>query len=88
MLDDPCRALRACLEHIAPDNTWSEADIQTAVDSNSFSRQSGREPGQTSSTAFLRKGTAGGWREELKPATLSRLEPNDQALLQQLGYWG
>ena len=39
-----------------------------------------------SSTAFLRKGTAGGWRDELNPDALNRLAPEDQALLNQLGY--
>lgn len=87
MLDHPSKVLRDCLEHIAPDTTWSETDIQEAVNANSFRRQSGRKPGQSSSSSFLRKGQAGSWREELDPATLSRLQPNDQNLLEQLGYW-
>ena len=54
--------------------------VQTAVETNSFRQQSGREPGQTSKT-FLRRGEAGGWLKELSTAALDRLEPEDQALL-------
>ena len=86
MLANPSAALHGCLQHIVPDRNWDRAMLQTAVDANSFRRLSGREPGQASSTAFLRKGQAGSWREELNPEVLSRLQPENQALLSQLGY--
>lgn len=60
--------------------------VKTAVDTNSFRRQSGRDPGQSSSSSFFRKGQAGSWREELDPAALTRLDTADQSLLEQLGY--
>ena len=88
MLADPNKALRDCLEHIAPDTIWPETDIQKNVEANSFRRQSGREPGQSSNSSFLRKGQAGSWREELSPTALLRLDPADQELLEQLGYYG
>ncbi|QNI83917.1 P-loop containing nucleoside triphosphate hydrolase [Synechococcus sp. PROS-7-1] len=86
MLADPTATLLACLQHIVPDHSWDQAMVQTAVDANSFRQKSGRDPGQASSTSFLRKGTAGSWREELDPAALSRFAPEDQTLLNQLGY--
>ena len=86
MLADPTAALHGCLQHIVPDHNWDQAMVQTAVDANSFRQTSGRDPGQASSTAFLRKGTAGGWRDELNPDALNRLAPEDQTLLNQLGY--
>ena len=86
MKADPSRALRDCLEHITPESIWAEADIQNTVNVNSFRRQSGREPGQSSSKSFLRNGQAGNWREELNRQALSRLEIADQELLRQLGY--
>ena len=86
MLTDPTNTLLGCLKHIVPAHNWDQAMVQTAVDANSFRRLSGREPGQTSNTDFIRKGQAGSWREELDPAALNRLQPEDQALLNQLGY--
>ena len=86
MLANPGAALRGCLQHIVPNQPWTEALVQQAVEANSFRRKSGRDPGQASSSSFLRKGQAGSWREELDPATLTRLDPADQALLEQLGY--
>ena len=88
MLTNPCAALSGCLHHIIPDHTWDEDSIQAAVDANSFRRRSGREPGESSSEAFLRKGQAGSWREELDPGVLDRFQLDDQSLLEQLGYSG
>lgn len=59
MLADPNKALGDCLEHIAPDTIWPETDIQKNVEANSFRSQSGRKPGQSSNSSFLRKGQAG-----------------------------
>ena len=86
MLANPAAELLGCLQHIVPDHAWDDAVVETAVDANSFRRQSGREPGQSSSSSFLRRGKAGGWREELDSGALTRLDPADQALLEQLGY--
>jgi hypothetical protein len=86
MLANPTDALLGCLQHIVPNHNWDEVMVQSAVDANSFRQKSGRDPGQSSSTAFLRKGQAGTWRQELNSAALSRLQPEDQTLLKQLGY--
>lgn len=86
MLANPTAALLGCLQHIVPNHNWDEAMVQTAVDANSFRRQSGREPGQSSESSFLRKGQVGSWKEELDQITLTQLDPADQNLLEQLGY--
>ena len=86
MLADPFSALMGCLNHIVPNHQWDESVVHTAIETNSFRRKSGRPPGQVDSTAFLRKGQAGGWREELHDTVHQRVQPDDQALLQQLGY--
>ena len=86
MLANPAAALLGCLQHIVPNQPWNEAMVQKAVEANSFRRKSGRDPGQSSSSSFLRKGQAGSWREELDSAALTRFAPDDQALLEQLGY--
>ena len=86
MLSDPAQCLQACLNHIIPDQRWNPEVIQAAVDANSFRRQSGRPPGDTDPSAFLRKGQAGSWRTELQPETLDQIQPDDRALLKQLGY--
>ena len=86
MLVNPAETILGCLQHIVPDIKWDHAMVKTAVETNSFRQQSGREPGQTSKTSFLRRGEAGGWLEELSTAALDRLEPEDQALLNRLGY--
>ena len=86
MLSDPAQCLQACLNHIIPDQRWNPEVIQAAVDANSFRRQSGRPPGDTDTSAFLRKGQAGSWRTELQPETLDQIQPDDRALLKQLGY--
>jgi hypothetical protein len=86
MLANPNAALLGCLQHIIPNHNWDDASVKSAVDANSFRRKSGRDPGQSSSSAFLRNGQAGTWRDELNQAALSRLQPDDQALLKQLGY--
>ena len=86
MLADPFSALTSCLNHIAPNHSWDESDVQSAIPSNSFRRKSGRLPGQVDSTSFLRKGQAGSWREELHDTFHQQLKPDDKALLQQLGY--
>ena len=86
MLVNPAEALMGCLEHIVPNHPWNNAVVQTAADANSFLSLSGREPGQSSSSSFLRKGQAGSWREELDPTTLTHLDSADQKLLSQLGY--
>lgn len=86
MLANPTDSLLGCLQHIVPNQRWDHALVQTAVEANSFRRKSGRDPGQTNNNAFLRKGQVGGWRDELDPDALNRLQPEDQALLKQLGY--
>ena len=86
MLSNPTNTILGCLQHIVPEIKWDDAMIKTAVETNSFRQQSGREPGQTSKTSFLRRGVAGGWREELSTEALNRLDPMDQALLERLGY--
>ena len=86
MLSDPVPSLQACLNHILPNQHWDQEVIQAAVEANSFRRQSGRQPGQTDPSAFLRKGQVGSWRTELAPDTLDQLQPDDRALLEHLGY--
>ena len=84
MLSDPVESLQACLNHILPNQHWDREVIQTAVEANSFRRQSGRPPGQTDPSAFLRKGQVGSWRIELAPDTLDQIQPDDRALLEHL----
>ena len=86
MLINPAEALLGCLEHIVPNHPWDNTVVQNAINANSFLSLSGRKPGQSSSSSFLRKGVAGSWREELDPITLTHLDSADQKLLRQLGY--
>ena len=86
MHSDPVQSLQACLHHILPNQHWDPEVIQAATKANSFRRQSGRQPGETDPSAFLRKGQVGSWRIELAPDTFDQLQPDDQALLEQLGY--
>ena len=82
MLADPAATLLECLQHIVPNQPWNDAMLKTAVDANSFRRKSDRDPGQSSSSSFLRKGQAGTWRKELDPAALTRLDTADQYLIE------
>ena len=86
MLSDPVQSLEACLHHILPNQHWEAEVIQAAVEANSFRRQSGREQGDIDNSEFLRRGQSGSWRIELPPNTFDQLQPDDQALLEQLGY--
>lgn len=43
-------------------------------------------PRPSSDRAFFRRGLAGGWRDELTPAQVARLEADHGAMMQRLGY--
>lgn len=52
----------------------------------SFSAQSGRKRGEVDSTSFLRKGIAGGWKEDFSPEALEVLEHHAGVCMKKLGY--
>ena len=87
MLTDATACLRNCVDHLLPENSISDDQIQDAVSANSFlSLSGGRKPGTIDEGSNLRRGQAGGWRDELTEETISRWTPEDCELLEQLGY--
>ena len=87
MLDDGVASLRHCVNHLLPENSISDDQIQTAVAANSFETLSGgREPGTISAESNLRRGQSGSWRDELGSDAADRFNPEDRELLEQLGY--
>tara|TARA_Y100000739_G_scaffold153341_1_gene132303 strand:+ start:99 stop:974 length:876 start_codon:yes stop_codon:yes gene_type:complete len=87
MLTDGVSSLRGCVDHLLPENSISDDQLQTAVAANSFQALSGgREPGTIDADSNLRRGQAGSWRDELAPEVSERFIPEDRELLQQLGY--
>ena len=87
MLSDAKACLRGCVDHLLPENSISDEQLQAAVQANSFPALSGgREPGTIDEGSNLRRGQAGGWRDELTQETMSRFAPEDCELLEQLGY--
>ena len=87
MLENGVASLRSCVDHLLPDNSISDDQLQTAVDANSFqSLSGGRNPGEIDNNSFVRRGEAGSWRDELGPDAAERFNPEDRELLEQLGY--
>ena len=87
MLSDGVASLRGCVDHLLPDNSISDDQLQAAISTNSFQALSGgREPGVIDASSNLRRGQAGGWRDELAAEVVERFAPDDRDLLEQLGY--
>lgn len=87
MLENGIASLRGCVEHLLPENTIDDGQLQAAVDANSFQALSGgREPGTVEASAILRRGQAGCWKDELTPEAQERFSPEDCELLSSLGY--
>ena len=87
MLSEGVDSLRNCVSHLLPQNSISDDQIEAAVATNSFQILSGgREPGTISTESNLRRGQAGGWRDELPSEVIEGCAPEDRALLNELGY--
>ena len=87
MLDNGVASLRSCVDHLLPDNSISDEQVQAAVDANSFQTLSGgRNPGEIDNNSVLRRGQAGSWRDELSSDAADRFNAEDRELLEQLGY--
>ena len=87
MLENGVESLRGCVNHLLPENSISDEQLQAAVEANSFqSLSGGREPGRIDNTAFIRRGQAGSWRDELPEGAQERFVPEDRELLESLGY--
>ena len=87
MLSDGVASLRGCVDHLLPDNSLSDDQLQAAVTANSFQALSGgRDPGAIDASSNLRRGQAGSWRDELPSEVIERFTPEDRDLLEQLGY--
>ena len=87
MLNDGLSNLRSCIDHLLPDNSIDDGQLQAAVDANSFQALSGgREPGTIDAAAILRRGQAGCWRDELTAEAQERFSAEDRELLTSLGY--
>jgi len=87
MLENGVASLRGCVDHLLPENSISDEQLQAAIDANSFQALSGgRNPGDITANSNLRRGQAGGWRDELTPEAAERFTPEDRELLEQLGY--
>ena len=87
MLSDGVASLRGCVDHLLPENSISDDQLQAAVTANSFQALSGgRDPGAIDASSNLRRGQAGSWRDELPSEVIERFTPEDRDLLEQLGY--
>ena len=87
MLSDGVGSLRGCVDHLLPQNSITDDQLQAAVDANSFEALSGgREPGAIDANSNVRRGQAGSWRDELASEVIERFIPEDRELLEQLGY--
>jgi len=87
MLNDGVASLRSCVEHLLAENNITDEQVQAAVDANSFQTLSGgRKPGTISKESNLRRGQAGSWRDELGMDAIDGFNPEDQKLLEELGY--
>jgi len=87
MLSDGLGSLRGCIDHLLPDNSIEDSQLQAAVNANSFQALSGgREPGSIDASAILRRGQAGCWRDDLTAEAQERFSPEDRQLLTSLGY--
>jgi len=87
MLCEGVDSLRSCVNHLLPDNSIDDDQLETAVDANRFQALSGgRKPGTISAESNLRRGQAGNWRNEITKDTIDRFNPEDRELLEQLGY--
>ncbi len=62
------------------------AQCAEIVEPFSFKAQTGRTRGQTDSTSFLRKGVAGGWKDDFSPEAIQVLERYAGACMRTLGY--
>ena len=87
MLGNGVASLRHCVNHLVPGDSITDGQIQTAVTANSFQVLSGgREPGTIATESNLRRGQAGGWRDELPPEVIQGFASEDRDLLEELGY--
>lgn len=87
MLDNGVANLRSCVNHLLPENSIRDDQLQAAVDANSFQTLSGgRNPGETDNNSFVRRGQAGSWRDELPTDISNSFSPEDRELLEELGY--
>ena len=87
MLSEGVGSLRGCVDHLLPQNSITDDQLQAAVDANSFEALSGgREPGAIDANSNVRRGQAGSWRDELASEVIERFIPEDRELLEQLGY--
>lgn len=65
----------------------SESVIEAVVERTSFkSLSGGRERGETNNASHFRRGTSGGWRDELDQASADAFEALGGAMLDRLGY--
>jgi len=87
MLENGVASLRGCVDHLLPENSISDEQLQAALDANSFQALSGgRNPGDINATSNLRRGQAAGWRDALAGDVAERFNPEDRELLESLGY--
>ena len=87
MLENGTATLRSCVDHLLPENNITDDQLQEAVNANSFQALSGgRDPGTIDNNAFVRRGQAGSWRDEMPGTAQEKLNPEDRELLEKLGY--
>jgi glycosyltransferase involved in cell wall biosynthesis len=84
MLEQPVREVRRLLEFLGADS--SEETAQRCVERHSFERKTRRQRGQEDSTAFLRKGIAGDWKNVFTEGDKRIFKREAGWLLLDLGY--
>jgi len=84
MLEQPVKEVRRLLEFLGADA--SEETVVRCVERNSFERKTKRRKGEEDSTAFLRKGIAGDWRNVFTEEDKRIYKKDAGWLLLDLGY--
>lgn len=90
MLADPMATVRAALNFcgVTPDPARLDVAIKFAS-IDELQRQEaakGFREAPRKSTSFFRRGVAGGWRDELSPEQVDRIESAHRSMMMQLGY--
>lgn len=85
VLDSPHEHARRIFSFLGVDA--SEVHVRQAVERASFrSMSGGRAQGETDNASHMRKGTSGGWREDLDQASIEIFEQIGGSMLDTLGY--
>lgn len=91
MHEDTARELTRIVDHLGYVDAVEPELVDYAVEAASFDRQKQKEqeegfPEASDEGEFFRKGEAGGWREEVPPELVEKIERDHGKAMQALGY--